>query len=202
MFTSLSIGFSVCVCVTFLYFCVWVQFVLCVESSKAIKSALNHWQENTLTGILELILDLHWSNWVFFFGFFSPCKWVWSAFCLFVCLLFLSAYQLSLISFWLLLRCKRGTMRNYWHLNFILNGYLQTRPKQIIDPNLLLLQPAASLWWYFDANWHRILFCCFNVGSNLSLWHSWSPHLAWQAEIIGVYLPYSSLLHIIQIFHL
>lgn len=134
--------------------------------------------------------------------FFSPCKWVWSAFCLFVCLLFLSAYQLSLISFWQSCWGVKEVQCNYWHLNFILNGYLQTRPKQIIDPNLLLLQPTASLWWDFDANWHRILFCCSNVGSNLSLWHSWSPHLAWQAEIICVYLPYSSLLHIIQIFHL
>lgn len=187
---------SVCVCVTFLYFCVWVQFVSCVESSKAIKSALNHWQENTLTGILELILDLHWSNCFFFF--FHPANGFDQ---LFVCLFVYFSFQHTNYLWYLSDSCwgVKEVQCNYWHLNFILNGYLQTWPKQIIDPNLLLLQPAASLWWYFDANWHRILFCCFNVGSNLSLWHSWSPHLAWQAEIICVYLPYSSLL---QIFHL
>lgn len=125
---------SVCVCVTFLYFCVWVQFVSCVESSKAIKSALNHWQENTLTGILELILDLHWSNCFFF----SPCKWVWSAFCLFVCLLFLSAYQLSLISFWQLLRCKRGTMQllaSQFHSKWLFANLTKTNNRS---------QPTAS----------------------------------------------------------
>lgn len=80
-----------------------------------------------------------WNSFLTYTGvnvFFSPCKWVWSAFCLFVCLLFLSAYQLSLISFWQSCWGVKEVQCNYWHLNFILNGYLQTRPKQIIDPNL------------------------------------------------------------------
>lgn len=64
--------------------------MLCVESSKAIKSALNPSQENTLTGILELILDLHWSNWFFFFVFFHPANGFDQ---LFVCLFVYFSFQ-------------------------------------------------------------------------------------------------------------
>lgn len=91
--------------------CVWVQFVSCAESSKAIKSAFNHWQENTLAGILELILDLHWNNCFFFtlqMGLIS-CLFV----CLFVYFSFRHTNYLRYLSDRVVvnMRCKGGTMQ-------------------------------------------------------------------------------------------